>query len=80
MAVPVRVFLDLTADGRQLGRLIFELRKDICPKTTENFRVLCTGEKGFGYKGCIFYRIIPGFCACVSLLKYYLAFDTLLLF
>uniref|UniRef100_A0A915BDY2 Peptidyl-prolyl cis-trans isomerase n=1 Tax=Parascaris univalens TaxID=6257 RepID=A0A915BDY2_PARUN len=64
MSAAVHVFLDLTADGEPFGRLVFELRKDICPKTAENFRALCTGEKGFGYKGCIFYRIIPGFCAC----------------
>ncbi|KAK0410839.1 hypothetical protein QR680_005353 [Steinernema hermaphroditum] len=58
------VFLDLTADGEELGRLVFELRKDVAPKTVENFRALCTGEKGFGYAGCLFYRVVPTFCAC----------------
>ena len=46
----IRVFFDLSADGEKLGRVTMELRSDVVPKTAENFRALCTGEKGFGYK------------------------------
>jgi peptidyl-prolyl isomerase F (cyclophilin D) len=56
-----RVFLDVTADGESLGRIEIELRSDIVPKTAENFRALCTGELGYGYKGSTFHRVIPDF-------------------
>ncbi|OLY85076.1 Peptidyl-prolyl cis-trans isomerase [Smittium mucronatum] len=56
-----RVFFEVSANGAPLGRIEFELRADVVPKTAENFRALCTGENGYGYKGSIFHRVIPGF-------------------
>lgn len=56
-----RVFLEVSADGKPLGKIVIELRSDVVPKTAENFRALCTGEKGYGYKGSTFHRVIPAF-------------------
>ncbi len=67
MANP-RVFFDITIGGRPSGRVVFELFADVVPRTAENFRALCTGEKGMGrsgkalhYKGSKFHRIIQQF-------------------
>lgn len=64
-----KVFFDISIGGVNAGMIVFELRKDVVPLTAENFRCLCTGEKGNGpvfgkplhYKGCVFHRIIPKF-------------------
>lgn len=68
MAANPRVFFDLSIGNAPAGRVIMELFADTTPITAENFRALCTGEKGVGksgkplhYKGSTFHRVIPGF-------------------
>uniref|UniRef100_A0AAY4C0I9 Peptidyl-prolyl cis-trans isomerase n=1 Tax=Denticeps clupeoides TaxID=299321 RepID=A0AAY4C0I9_9TELE len=56
-----QVYMDIKIGNKPAGRLRFLLRADIVPMTAENFRCLCTHEKGFGFKGSSFHRVIPQF-------------------
>ncbi|RIB17290.1 cyclophilin [Gigaspora rosea] len=55
-------YFEIVANNNEnLGRIVFKLYDEYVPKTAKNFRELCTGEHGFGYKNCCFHRIIPQF-------------------
>ncbi|NXN28332.1 RBP2 ligase, partial [Nycticryphes semicollaris] len=55
------VYFEVSADDEPLGHITMELFSNIVPRTAENFRALCTGEKGFGYKNSCFHRIVTDF-------------------
>ena len=61
---PTRCFMELAVDGGEtLGTVYFQLNETRCPRAAENFRCLCTGERGpeLHYEGCLLHRVVKGF-------------------
>ena len=58
-----KVFFEIEVNSKPAGKIVFELFDSIVPKTADNFRQLCNGSKGFGYKGTSFHRMISDFMA-----------------
>jgi len=54
----LRCFFDIAIDGKMSGRIVFQLRPDVAPKMCANFVALCTGELGYGYRGCKIFKAV----------------------
>lgn len=66
MNADCRVFFEISIGGAPAGKINMRLYTDQTPKTAENFRALCTHEKGFGYKNSPFHREYGELFACLS--------------
>lgn len=70
------MYFDIKIGKTEVGRVTMMLRSDVVPRTAENFRCLCTHEKGYGFQGSTFHRIIPDFVSFNYNLLYIIIFST----